>query len=112
MAQRSTGSVYSVTASNGWLRPTRAWESQLQHIKGLHRAGMSMIPGVLDDQIAAAVLDTPVVPAVEEQDHVFIDEKNNDTRSLGDDDDVVSGLVHHLDLVDIQAALDPTTLDI
>ncbi|EGF97607.1 uncharacterized protein MELLADRAFT_84832 [Melampsora larici-populina 98AG31] len=91
----------------------RSWDSQLQHIRALHKAGMSMIPGVLDNMIATAVLDTPIVRAVEEQEVVFIEDDESDLSSLdGDDDDVVSGLVHRLDLVDIQAALDPETMDI
>ncbi|EGG11527.1 uncharacterized protein MELLADRAFT_70850 [Melampsora larici-populina 98AG31] len=88
----------------------RTWDTQLHHIRALHKAGMSMIPGVLDNMIAT---HRPMVPAVEEQANVFIEDDESDLSSLdGDDDgDVISGLVHRLDLVDIQAALDPATLD-
>lgn len=93
----------------------RTWESQVRHITALHRAGLSMIPGVVDIPMATLLFETQMEAAAEEHDVVFMGDRDidSDTSSLeGENDDVVPGLLHQLDLVDIIAAVDPTTLDI
>lgn len=89
----------------------QTWNSQLHHITALHQGGMSMIAGVVDIPMNTVVLGTEMVAAVD--DVLLMEDNESDTSSLdAENDDVVSGLVHRLDLVDIIAAVDPTTMGI
>ncbi|KAH9807184.1 hypothetical protein DFH28DRAFT_882085 [Melampsora americana] len=91
----------------------QTWTHQLQHITTLHEEGkMSTIPGDINNPIVNA-MEAPEIeePEIEEPAEVFIEDDVSDASSLdGDDDDGISGLVHGIDLVDINAAVDPTTL--
>ncbi|KAH9818347.1 hypothetical protein DFH28DRAFT_925835 [Melampsora americana] len=95
------------------------WKSQLNHISTLREQDkLSMIPGdietpvdvVMDEQyqVEAAMDEQYHVEAAMEDGHaVYIaaHESDGDSSIDGDDDDSVAGLVHGLDLVDINSAV-------
>lgn len=112
--QESLLEVFSQThAQAGDEDLKKTWDTQLHHILTLHKEGkLSMIPGDIGNPLDVVLDEKDQQELVIEGGEAVLEdeESDGDSRADEEDDDAVYGLVHGLDMADIDSAIDPDSL--